>query len=86
MRSVCGVGEAGGATRVGTVTLGCAEHDGVDSVAGRGDASPKPEKRQNRQDDDDCADDIDDAVHEMSFRVVDAPEAHTMNAMRRFSL
>ena len=30
---------------------------------------PQPEKTQNGDDDNDCADDIDDAVHEIAFRV-----------------
>jgi hypothetical protein len=32
-------------------------------------ALAQPEKRQNSGDDDDCADDVDDAVHEITFRV-----------------
>ena len=30
--------------------------------------STQPEKRQDSEDDDDCADDIDDAVHAIAFR------------------
>jgi hypothetical protein len=32
-------------------------------------ALAQPEKRQDSDDDDDCANDVDDAVHEITFRV-----------------
>ena len=33
------------------------------------DALAQPQKRQDSEDDDDCADDVDDVVHEITFRV-----------------
>ena len=33
------------------------------------DALAQPEKRQDSEDDDNCADEVDDAVHEFAFRV-----------------
>ena len=36
---------------------------------GRDDALAQPQKRQDSNDDDDCADDVDDIVHEMTLRV-----------------
>jgi hypothetical protein len=35
------------------------------------DALAQPEKRQDSDDDDDCADDVDDAVHVVTFRLVE---------------
>ncbi len=33
------------------------------------DALAQPEKTQDKENDDDCADDVDDAVHELAFCV-----------------